>query len=732
MLEDPRLQAATDRLGRDLVKQVVVAAQARARAGEVAPDEVADAAVAALPPSASSARPVLNATGVVLHTNLGRAPLSPAAVEAVLASAAYADVEYDLQTGRRAPRGRGALAALADAVPAAESVLAVNNGAAALVLATTALAAGRDVVISRGEMVEIGDGFRLPELIASTGARLREVGTTNRTVAADYAAALGPETGCILKVHPSNFRVEGFTSATSVAELARLGVPVVADIGSGLLAPDPLLPDEPDADTALRAGADVVTASGDKLLGGPQAGLLLGRAAVVERLRRHPLARALRVDKLTLAALEATLRGPLTPTWSALRADPDELHAAGADSGRTADRGGHGGRGRPVRRRGRRWRRAGTDPARLGGRRPRGVRDAAARRHPRRGRPGGARTLPAGPALRAGRGGRRRARRGAGRRGRHRPLVHVVATAGHVDHGKSTLVRALTGMEPDRFAEEQRRGMTIDLGYAWTTLTGPDGTAETLAFVDVPGHERFIATMLAGLGPAPAVMFVVAADEGWRRQSEEHLAAVHALGLTHGLLVVTRSDLADPAPAVAEARDRIADSSLGRVPAVAVSGRTGAGLPELRLALQDLTARLPPARQDGRVRLWVDRAFTIRGAGTVVTGTLGAGTLRVGDALQLGERTVRVRGLQSLGRDETAVGAVARVAVNLRGVEVADLGRGDALLTPGAWPTTAVGRRPAGAARRARSATCPPSWCCTSAPRRCRSGSGRSAATRPG
>ena len=327
VLADPRLVAAAERLGRDAVKQQVVAAQARARAGELAPEDVADAAVAALPRTLHSTAAVLNATGVVLHTNLGRAPLSGAAVAAVADAAGYADVEFDLATGRRARRGRGALEALAAAVPDAGGVLAVNNGAAALVLATTALAAGREVVISRGEMVEIGDGFRLPDLIASTGARLREVGTTNRTTAADYAAALGPATGCILKVHPSNFRVEGFTSAASVAELAGLGVPVVVDIGSGLLAPDPLLPDEPDAATALRAGADVVTASGDKLLGGPQAGLLLGRADVVERLRRHPLARALRVDKLTLAALEATLRGPVTPTWAALRADPDQLRA---------------------------------------------------------------------------------------------------------------------------------------------------------------------------------------------------------------------------------------------------------------------------------------------------------------------------------------------------------------------------------------------------------------------
>jgi L-seryl-tRNA(Ser) seleniumtransferase len=170
-------------------------------------------------------------------------------------------------------------------------------------------------------MVEIGDGFRLPDLIASTGARLREVGTTNRTSLRDYADAIGPETGCILKVHPSNFRVEGFTSSVDVKELAGLGVPVVADVGSGLLHPEPLLPDEPDVTTALTAGATVVTCSGDKLLGGPQAGLVLGDAAAVERVRRHPLARAMRVDKTTLAALEATLRGPKPPVWQALRTD---------------------------------------------------------------------------------------------------------------------------------------------------------------------------------------------------------------------------------------------------------------------------------------------------------------------------------------------------------------------------------------------------------------------------
>jgi L-seryl-tRNA(Ser) seleniumtransferase len=323
LLADPRLAAACEALGRARVKAVVAAAQERARRGEIAPEGVADAAVAGL--RAAGLRLVLNATGVILHTNLGRAALSGAAVEAVIAAAGHADVELDLATGRRARRGRGALAALAAAVPDAGAVHVVNNGAAALVLAATALAAGREIVVSRGELVEIGDGFRLPDLLESTGARLREVGTTNRTALADYAAAIGPATAFVLKVHPANFVVRGFTAAVPAADLATLGAPVVVDIGSGLLAPDPLLPAEPDAATALRGGAALVTASGDKLLGGPQAGLLLGDTGVVDALRRHPLARALRVDKLTLAALEATLLGGQTPTWAALRAPADAL-----------------------------------------------------------------------------------------------------------------------------------------------------------------------------------------------------------------------------------------------------------------------------------------------------------------------------------------------------------------------------------------------------------------------
>jgi L-seryl-tRNA(Ser) seleniumtransferase len=270
---------------------------------------------------------VLNATGVVVHTNLGRAPLSDAAVHAVAVASGATDVELDLTTGTRGPRGAGALSALAAAVPEAEAVHLVNNGAAALALVTCVLAQGRDVVVARGEMVEIGDGFRIPELLESVGARLREVGTTNRVRLDDYRAVVDGSTGFVLKVHPSNFTVEGFTSSVPVAELATLDVPVVADIGSGLLRPHPRLPDEPDAATSLRSGAALVTASGDKLLGGPQCGLLLGGRELVHRLRRHPLARALRVDKLTLAALEATLTGPVPPVPAALDRSAEELWA---------------------------------------------------------------------------------------------------------------------------------------------------------------------------------------------------------------------------------------------------------------------------------------------------------------------------------------------------------------------------------------------------------------------
>ena len=325
VLADPRLVTAADRLGRTMVKRTVTEVLARCRHGEIDPAQVVNVALGSLPAYPVSLRPVVNATGVVVHTNLGRAPLSDAAIEALTVASGTTDVELDLTTGKRGRRGAAALRALAEAVPDAGAVHVVNNGAAALALVTCALATGREVVIARGELVEIGDGFRIPELIESVGATIREVGTTNRVRLSDYADAINERTAFVLKVHPSNFRVEGFTSSVSVADLAGLPVPVVADLGSGLLAPHPRLPDEPDAATTLRAGADLVTASGDKLLGGPQCGLMFGEAALIERLRRHPFARALRVDKLTLGALEATLAGPPTPVASALATDPEEL-----------------------------------------------------------------------------------------------------------------------------------------------------------------------------------------------------------------------------------------------------------------------------------------------------------------------------------------------------------------------------------------------------------------------
>jgi selenocysteine-specific elongation factor len=264
--------------------------------------------------------------------------------------------------------------------------------------------------------------------------------------------------------------------------------------------------------------------------------------------------------------------------------------------------------------------------------------------------------------------------------------MHVVATAGHVDHGKSSLVRALTGRDPDRYAEEKRRGLTLDLGFAWTSL--PSGA--DLAFVDVPGHERFVATMLAGVGPVPAVVLVVAADAGWQPQSAEHLAAIDALGARHGLLVVTKADLADPQPVIDEVTAELAGTTLEGVPAVAVSSVTGAGLDDVRRALDVLVASLPVPDASAPVRLWADRSFTIKGAGTVVTGTLGAGTLELGDELIVvpGGRRVAVRGLQSQERAESRLGPVSRAAVNLRGVDREFVGRGDALVTPGAWTVT--------------------------------------------
>ncbi len=331
VLTEPLLAALVRDLGPAAVTPLVRAAltlrrQALSDGAEPAADRAGEqllVAAIALGLDAPPLRTVINATGVIVHTNLGRAPLAPEAVAAVTRTAgAYADLELDLTTGQRGSRQSHVRSAIAD-LTGAESGLAVNNAAGALVLTLAALARDREVIVSRGQMIEIGDGFRLPEIMAQAGARLIEVGATNRTRLDDYARAIGPDTALLLRAHPSNFRVVGFVEEVGTRELAALGrergVIVVDDIGSGLLQPDPDLPGEPAAAAAIAAGADVILFSGDKLLGGPQAGLIAGRADLIERIGRHPLARALRIDRLSLAALQATLR---------LHRDPERLRSA--------------------------------------------------------------------------------------------------------------------------------------------------------------------------------------------------------------------------------------------------------------------------------------------------------------------------------------------------------------------------------------------------------------------
>jgi L-seryl-tRNA(Ser) seleniumtransferase len=312
LLGDERGAALADRHGRPATVEAIRAALAGARRRGVA-DSSAEllseaARLLGRPPSL---RPVLNATGVIVHTNLGRAPLPAVALERAAAVAAgYSNLEYDLDAGARGSRHTH-LGGILSELTGAEDGMAVNNNAAAVMLALAALAGGREVPISRGELIEVGDGFRIPDVLSQSGARLVEVGSTNRTRIGDYAAAIGPETGAVLRVHQSNFRMVGFTESPSLRELCALaaehGVPVIDDLGSGQLIDLPDLADEPTARSSIEAGAAVVCFSGDKLLGGPQAGVIAGTAEAIARIRRHPLARAVRIDKLSLAALEATL-----------------------------------------------------------------------------------------------------------------------------------------------------------------------------------------------------------------------------------------------------------------------------------------------------------------------------------------------------------------------------------------------------------------------------------------
>ena len=319
LLADEALASAPRALAVEAARTVLERAREQIEAGEEPGDVVATARAEVERLSTPSLRRVLNATGVIVHTNLGRAPLAPSALARVEeVGRSYSNLELDLESGARGSRQVHVSEALRRAT-GAEAALVVNNNAAAVLLAVGALGEGREVVVSRGELVEIGDGFRIPEVLARSGARMVEVGTTNRTRASDYDRAIGPETAVLLRVHQSNYRIVGFTEAVPTRELARIahaaGLVLVDDLGSGSLRD---MGDEPTAAGSVRDGADLVCFSGDKLLGGPQAGIVVGRGDLVERLRRHPLQRALRADKLTLAALEGTL---------AVLADPERARA---------------------------------------------------------------------------------------------------------------------------------------------------------------------------------------------------------------------------------------------------------------------------------------------------------------------------------------------------------------------------------------------------------------------
>ena len=314
VLADPRLANASRPLALAAARAALERARDEIRAGGD-PGDLVEATLAELAAARRpSLRRVLNATGVLIHTNLGRAPLAQSALDRVVeVGGGYSNLEYDLDAGARGSRQEH-LVGLLQRITGAEASLVVNNNAAAVLLALAALAEGREVIVSRGELIEIGDGFRIPDVLTRSGARLVEVGTTNRTRVADYERAIGPQTAVILRVHQANFRVVGFTEQPELGHLAevakRAGLPLVDDLGSGALS---AIGDESTAAASLAAGADLVCFSGDKLLGGPQAGILAGRADLIERLRRHPLQRALRADKLTLAALEGTLALALDP-----------------------------------------------------------------------------------------------------------------------------------------------------------------------------------------------------------------------------------------------------------------------------------------------------------------------------------------------------------------------------------------------------------------------------------
>ena len=649
---------------------------------------------------APSLRRVLNATGVIVHTNLGRAPLAAAALERVVeVGRGYSNLELDLETGERGSRQDHVAEALRR-LTGAEAALVVNNNAAAVLLALAALAEGREVVVSRGELVEIGDGFRIPDVLARSGARMVEVGTTNRTRAADYERAIGPETAALLRVHQSNFRDRRLhRAAVALAELARdraaAGLPLVDDLGSGSL-----------LDARRRAD---------------RRGERRGRSRPRLLLRRQAPRRAAGGHRRRARGPRRAAAAPSAPARAARR----QAHARRARGHARAPRGPRAGAAARSRCSGCSTSRSSASargpsgsPGSIGGEVEETVARVGGGALPLAELPSAAcaveeqlarccgwasrrswassataascwtaRTLTDDEVDEVARGvvearGGERPRDGRGRRPRLvMPLT--VGTAGHVDHGKTTLVRALTGKDTDRLPEEQARGISIDLGYAPLELPG----GRALSLVDVPGHERFVRTMVAGATGIDLFLLVVDAAEGARPQTHEHLAILRLLGVERGVVAVTKADSVDAETlelALEEARELVPGA-----PVVAVSGVTGEGLDELRGALATSRPAAEQRRADFPARLFVDRVFTLQGDRDGRHGDAVVGRDRGGgqaSARTFPPRRARPVASRCTTRPVARAEAGQRVAVNLPGVERSDVRRGDALVAPDAFP----------------------------------------------